>query len=432
MGPTAPTHRNPIHLYRHLLRQTSYLPGPLQPAISLQISKTFRDHATPPLHLEDATGWISARLQAGNEALCTLRAAVGGHSKALREVAYAAFGRIGARREELMKVVATKEPRRPVASNSAELERALQEEKQSQQGTLPSHDQDLTVNRYPWLREWDLPFIMALARSQRLQEGNAAPDAFPKKPISGSLSPEDAVPAENAWGRPLPPRRRAAVLARWWQALASKLAPPVSREEWELLRRLALGMPGDGDLTENGWTLPPRRAAARPVEYGDGDRDRDRDGHSPETAGGRTATGTWNWHSYASKSVRAVERHRSRSRKIYYGDSVVDDSHHPFEMARPPTKVTPLTPRRMRRMWRDVWETTSYVTERQENRGKGTSNKDRKWDFVWGLGRPEVWTAAHNDAIFFEGVDAKGKVMASSSRQRGSRARREDDHSIAR
>lgn len=384
-----------LHMYRQLLREASYLPPPLQPWVSTRMRALFRKHS----HFARDSLRATQHLGHAGRALRNLRAANAGHVKCMRALAMSALGRTGARRRELMsRVVAP-----PVARSSEELEESL--------AAASERKERLPYSRsMPWLQHWNTSLVLALANAQRRQQ-NLAPSSFPSTPISSPTggvlhlnSAAATIAAENSWGRPMPRVRVANATARWWKHIASKIAPPVGRDEWDLLERLATGK-GDGAR----WTPGPRRSVA--VLVG-GAKEEEMEAQNMN----------WDWQAYATLPVQVVERKRSRSQKVRWfgreGDPARDpDDQNPYETAGPSPGMAKLTPRRMQRLWREVWDATPFVVEKARENLTAVSAKAKdggkdSWkmfEVTFGLGRGQLSTANIDEAMF-QGVDAHGKL----------------------
>jgi len=85
----------PRHLYRHILRETSYLPPAIRATITTEISSRFHRHRGNDPHSD------KHRARAAN-VLRKLRAANSGNKKWMEELMMHAFARKGARRRNLM------------------------------------------------------------------------------------------------------------------------------------------------------------------------------------------------------------------------------------------------------------------------------------------------------------------------------------------
>lgn len=299
--------RNGAHLYRHLLREASYLPPACRPYITSRIQAEFANHR------HDAAPKRS--LQRANHELRFLRAANLGDLTRMRRVLMLAFGRAGRRRRQLVEDLRRKEP----PADSAQLEGRLRE-------SPPSRRRD-------WLDKWDTDKMLAFTKSQACQTLRLSP----RPTIStgrAQLDPNAAVPAVNAWGTPPGPRFARAKIRQWWKATVNRILPPVEKGEWELLRALATGAAG------REWDAPPKRAAKTGPE-----------GEAP-----------WQWASYLTAPVRAVERPRSRSLKALYGFEGCDGS----AVDGRATHISTYTRRSWQRLYAQIFRLTSTMEERPQ------------------------------------------------------------------
>ena len=107
---------HPIHLYRHILREITYLPQPVRDATKLSVRARFYQH-------RDTNQFTARRLKRCHNVLRTLRAANCGHRLTYRHVVSRAFGRAGGRRRSLLTAFTKTPPEGP--KNSSELEAQL-------------------------------------------------------------------------------------------------------------------------------------------------------------------------------------------------------------------------------------------------------------------------------------------------------------------
>lgn len=339
-----PKPQTPLHLYRHLLREASYLPPPARPFIDKQIKDRFA-------RARDDTEDRSAKhIREAHHDLRYLRAANAGDMARMRRVLFLAFGRLGRRRRELMSDLVL----RDVPTDTEALEKYAAEAY-----AIASENRKID-----WLDSWDVEKLRRFARSQVEAELNNSP----KPPLTiHQTIPAKAIPAENSWGRPLAPKLYRTKLKKLWKAVADKCMPPLPREEWETLRAIA------EETVQGRWLPPPRRALARIIT---------RDGQ-----GGHK----WNWQAYAVKPVAVVDRLANRRNKLLTG--ALDDN-------TPTSDPQPIgchnyTRRAWRRMMSDVW----HLSATMEKKPSG-----RNWDIAWGgtVFRPPPATATPGAMEFFK------------------------------
>lgn len=353
---------NPLHVYRSLLREVSYLPPVCRARIEPRIHLRFRRHKgdqAPDMRLRQALHGFR-----------NLRAANFGDMDRMRRVMLLTFGRIGWRRHELFADLCR--PEQP--DNSAQLEDHLRE-------THAASPKD-------WLESWDTEKILTFAKSQagRNLRNSPRPSLSLKK-----LDPSKAVPPMNIWGKPFADKPARLKEKKWWKQCANRILPPLPRGEWELLKQLATGEAGSQ------WAIPARRLLAAPVMPS-------LPGASPAADSGIE---TWDWEKYLAGPVRAVERPNSRRFRLASRPFPVP-TNSPFDG--PAIGFHNYTPRFWRRLYGEMWQLSAVMEKRASGQANG-------WDITWGGTplQPLPPTAASFE--FFEGVDSKGALPRRSGDQ---------------
>lgn len=199
---------DPLHLYRALLRQCTYLPDPAARSYMQKCVKArYRDPSRVPLGSQRET---APQLKA-RKALSLLLRANAGHPKPLERILLLTYGRIGKRRHELMRFL--REPNVPTDSNAlAELSLA-------------------ELDKKPGLTEK----MKVMIKSQKAL-GRFGPSDRPK---AKRIQPE--IPEFNSWGRPLPQKRVKNLKRKWYADLLDSIVAPLPEPEWDRLRNLAVG-----------------------------------------------------------------------------------------------------------------------------------------------------------------------------------------------
>ncbi|KAL2193966.1 hypothetical protein P885DRAFT_71765 [Corynascus similis CBS 632.67] len=318
-----PKPETPLHLYRHLLRESSYLPPLARLSADKQIKARFRrdkeDKDKCAKHIRD-----------GLHELRVLRAANAGDMARMRRVLLRAFGRIGRRRRDLVSRLV----QRDTPTNTQELAKYVAE-------MTPLAEKYKT---HDWLDGWDVEKLRTFALSQI----NASLNNSPKMPITiNQITPEKKLPKENSWGRPLPVKLARTKLKNLWKSAADKIMPPLPVEEWKSLQAIVEG------TAQQGWLPSPRRTLARGIS---------------ESAHGSRG---WDWQSYAVKPVAVVDRPANRRNKLLTG--VVDDNT-PTGDPRP-IGCHDYTTRAWRRMFSYIWNLSATMRKRPDGKG---------WDIAWG------------------------------------------------
>lgn len=342
-----PPPRTTLHLYRHLLREATYLPPAVKPFFWDRIRARFRLHRRDPEP--------HARIQKAQKDLRYLRSANAGHLLRMRRVLMMGFGRTGRRRRELINELIQK-------TEAREAEADKRTNSVRPEGNRGSPDEDVFWD--DWLSHWDKAKVLALARAQ------ASVD-LPETPLpTGKITdPHKLVPTENVWGKPLAKKLARSKLRKEYKSLVKRLLPPVEEPEWELLRSLATGQAGPE------YDAPKRRTVA--------------------TSEG-SSQHAWDWKDYVLKPVRAADADRSRQLRSLSGE--VDDTS-PFP--RSAIGVHRFTGRSWRRLYADIWRTTATMKERE--------NK-QSWETKWGKLEVKISGPTAPQAEFFEGIASTGKV----------------------
>ncbi|KAG5979792.1 hypothetical protein E4U55_004750 [Claviceps digitariae] len=373
----------PLQLYRHLLRETSYLPPAIQKTIESTIRKRFRNHRPHGEHTKQ-------RLAKARYSLRTLRAANSGDKKAMQKLLLRGFGRAGNRRRELMAEVV--KPQGP--ANSQALESLLDqtsasgttEQQQCPTAALNTSDQGASMaedsSRKPknsFFERWDRDKLLQLMRSQKQQQSSTKNSTSWPGQLIRKTNPDQQLPKMNAWGKPATAILLRAKLASWWRRNAEKLMPPLGKGEWDLLQRLSKG----GQDTDE-WAVPARRphgltrSASKAVIPSDDQ---------------------WDWVAYASASTARVENPRTRLQRRRTG--LHDSGPYGGRLSR-----NELSSRWLRRAYNRTWQLTPMM-EQEPN--------TLRYIFKWGGTGPEMPSATTSQMHIFEGTDPEGHVSCGES-----------------
>ncbi|KAK4166611.1 hypothetical protein QBC43DRAFT_332333 [Cladorrhinum sp. PSN259] len=334
-----------LQIYRHLLRESSYLPSVVRPFIDKHIKSRFHRTREEPQH-------AASRTKKAQRALRYLRAANAGDTPRMTRVLLYAFGRIGPRRRELLeKVIRIKPP-----SNTEELAAQLQKVKVS----------PLERPR-DWLDNWDTSALQALARSQI----SASPPNQPGPEITTNMiAVKNAASEKNSWGEEWNPRTYRTKLKKFWINVADRILPPLPKTEWDTLELLSRGL-----FQEAGWHVPTRRAVAGGTERK----------YEPE----------WKWQLYATQPVSIVDQDSSRRFKLLTG---AKDENTPTGDPQPLNCHT-YTSRVWRRLLLNIWRLSPTIGE------KMTDNNKKQVELKWGVSKfmpPKAVTAGEME--FFSGL----------------------------
>ncbi|MCJ1443514.1 MAG: hypothetical protein MMC23_004012 [Stictis urceolatum] len=217
-----------LHIYRRLLRETTYLPDPwAREYWRNYITSRFdayhprqNDDSKPkdPLAKEPGRPIHSSQratilLRSSRNFLRTLCRANEGFPSALTVVLRHAYGRTGVRKYQLLQPYLAHDP----PADSASLQDLMTQKVKAENEQGPSVPEGLRV----------------IAVAQKSHNTN-----IPSTPIRRV---DALVPEKNAWGRPMPLCRVRNMRRKHLSELIELVMPPLSRSEWERLRDLALG-----------------------------------------------------------------------------------------------------------------------------------------------------------------------------------------------
>lgn len=219
------------HLFRALLRESSYLPDPIARGyIHDHVVHRFRRYAEKPRSdQQNNILWLSARRKSAVKGLSTLRRANEGYSKPLEKILRLSYGRIGKRRRQLLATMIA--PEVP-ADNLAVV--------------------DLVKGPAMFEDGWQPPaLVVELLKSQ---ESHSGISRLGVRHLVKSFEPP--IPAQDIWRRTVAPSRRRNIRKRWYSNVLNSLYPPLPDAElsileglisgtvpWQPRRRTALGSP---------------------------------------------------------------------------------------------------------------------------------------------------------------------------------------------
>ena len=203
-----------LHLFRALLRQSSYLPDPIAKNYMRQyVVSSYRNYAPkhPKAKVEVPPRRQIRLRRRGRKMLSVLERANQGYTKPLERVLLLSYGRIGKRRRELLQPLVAQ----PIPEDDAAVK------------NLPAKFSD----------QWEPPpTLLALLKNQMKQGPINSAKLRPR-----FKKPHPSIPKENIWGRPTPFRRRKNIRKEWYAKALDSVYPPLPGQEWELLQGLANG-----------------------------------------------------------------------------------------------------------------------------------------------------------------------------------------------
>lgn len=367
---------SPRHLYRHLLREASYLPPICASYVSARIKQQFRAHMLEDLRAQD-------HITKGRRQLRQLQAANSGDRKQMHNVLLRTFGRKGELRRALFSrlvqpgFLASPTPTGPETA-------ALKKKHDPLARVREVYDRARMDTKYKknFLNRWDMVSLQAFMRTQAAQFEATCPRVWCKPPFS-KREPTSGLPKENIWGRPLPLRELRSRLKSWWLSNADKVMPPTGAGEWNTLRSIAVSSE-IGPLLQ----IPPRRPVAVPVASA----------HNEEMP-----KLSWSYlQPYASMPVSRIERERRQGFKTSARGL-------PYEPQ--PTKPKRVSNRRLRRLCGWIFESSPVLTGRP-----GDAIKDR---VKWGQLTPDLPVASPELSSFFQDVEADGGKLTGAHASRG-------------
>ena len=370
---------NVRHVYRHLLREISYLPPPARPWAAKRACDRFRARPLDANKLSERECRLSARrrLLAAHGAISRVRAANSGHAARMVQILFEAFGRRGRRRRELTEELVYKGGKAAkdgIAARLVPLPSVLISQaavaQDGAEGT--SMVRSKSQRRWDWLDKWDTDKLKIYLKSQK-QHAASVSTEWPTKSSYKVTDPASTIPAQNIWQRDWNPKTYKTKLAKSWKRAAEKIQPPLPEREWEMIRRIAL----NEDIPD-AWKMPTRRRLVSSL-FAD---------PSDGAAG-------WKWHDLATEPVRHVERPKAPRNIRLTGET--DNGPYGRQNKGPATDG-----RWVRRIFTTIWQASSTI------------KKDpftAKESIVWGK---KTRTARHATALqseLFEGVDSKGAII---------------------
>ncbi|KAH6661016.1 hypothetical protein BKA67DRAFT_654160 [Truncatella angustata] len=378
-----------LHLYRHILREATYLPPLARPWTFEHVKSRFRhcQHAEHP----------ERYMKVAHRQLRFLRAANAGHVDRMLRICLLATGRIGKRRRQLSGAYLSKSAPEDLtalenghhASNNPM--RALSLAAWGQPAdSKPSNNKPQKHHMPPtaessWMYKWDLEKVRLLAESQYERQESTS-DWVKNNKVRRTVDPRTSVVKENCWGSDLKPTQMTNKLQKHWTSVLASLMPPLPQGEWDALKALA-----SGDAPGTTWTIPPRRPVAVSFKTNN------------SLSAARPGMASWDWEQYATTPIRKLERKNSRRIKALSG-SPKGQSHHD----EPPIGVRAFKPRSLKRgIYSMVWQASPVVKEKPRG-------AKPKWSITWGAPvQPAPSKPRSSDMKVFQGIDNNGKLIIS-------------------
>lgn len=210
--------KNPVHIYRALLRECTYLPDPnSQTFIKGWVSDSFRRYlprdpikkVCKPISITPQRA--STVLRRGRHLMHILRRANEGYTEPFEKVLRWTYARTGKRKRVMIaKLTGDEEPTNEFQESD--------------------HEAPIKFSR-----DWKpSPTIMALLRSQHRHQEHMVWQG-PK------VKPDNRIPAANLWGNPMPECRIRNNQKKWLAKHLNLLQPPLPDEEYKHIKVVARG-----------------------------------------------------------------------------------------------------------------------------------------------------------------------------------------------
>jgi hypothetical protein len=356
-----------LHLYRHILREVSYLPPAFSGSISRLVQSSFHRNAKSDNHIKKRTARARATLR-------TLRAANHGHRASMESLMNKGFARTGKRRRELISQLLVSQGPSDSKALSALLEKQTTDDTSPRESKASSSGADIAASskkpvKHAFLDRWDREKLLRLLKSQQRQQKDSDSHLdWHNKALKGMNERTD-VPVKTIWGKPPSERLVRTKTALWWKRTIGKLLPPLGKGEWDLLRQLS-----EGAQETSEWQIPPRRTPARPILGSELKSDENAE---------------WKWQEYARHPVAFIETPQSVREQQVDGSSEKT----PY-LGR--ARKQQITERWFRRAYNRIWRTTPHVVQNPNT---------LKEDIHWGspITRPIV--ASGRQLEIFEGIE---------------------------
>ncbi|KAL7944271.1 hypothetical protein V8C42DRAFT_353676 [Trichoderma barbatum] len=360
-----PSSPSPVQLYRHLLRECSYLPPAFRAEIASTIQDRFHRHRKYDTRAK-------AHLARAHTALRTLRAANSGEKAAMESLISKGFGRTGSRRRELMAQFVL--PQGP--KDSSALEEALDSASKGSKATKDSPStthtstDGATKAKRAFFEKWDQEKLIKILQSQRQQQRDTKGTAsWPGTPVK-TIDPDQFIPKETIWGKPPVERLKQTKRAHWWRRNADKIMPPLGRGEWEVLKELS-----NRGQERDEWKIPERRPLANSM------------------ATDEMTAQNWNWKGYATNPAAIVEKPKSLKQQRRTGQKESG----PYGVK---DRDRDLSTRWFQRAYTRAWQLTPTMAQ---------DPNTLKYSFTWGSIQSRLPPAAKHQLEIFEGVDENGR-----------------------
>lgn len=349
---------SPIQLYRHMLRECSYLPPAFRSKIEGRVKARFHRHVRDER--------AEKHLRQANSTLRVLRAANHGEQAAMTKLIQHGFGREGFRRRAIMRDFV-----RPQGADDTQcLEEAMNATIENESRSIVPSGKRQKQPKNSFFLRWDEPKLRQILESQKSQEKATQQSTSWRTGIK-SLNSDQYVPQKTIWGTPPVDSLVQSKRARWWRSNAEKIMPPLGRGEWELLGKLAGGAQETGE-----WKVPSRRRPAIPVIEDSNDVQ-----HAQALL------------DYARAKASSIES-RSKVRQVRFSGR---KDCGPYTRGQEDRTISP---RWFKRAYNRTWQTTPTMTQNPNT---------LQYSFTWGAITPKIPEASAQQRAVFAGVNKQGK-----------------------
>ncbi|KAK2594487.1 hypothetical protein QQS21_007768 [Conoideocrella luteorostrata] len=374
-----PRYLRPLHLFRHLLREASYLPPAFRSTVDSTIRTRFHKNRKNGQHTKH-------RLSKAISSLRALRAANSGDKSAMEALIMKGFGRTGSRRRELMtQLVKSQGPDDTHALESMLNQTVRRSEQIKSKAEISSHEQTsqfftgkkARTPKNSFFERWDQSKLLQIIRSQKQQQKDTkGTTSWPGTAVK-STNPDQFIPATNIWGKPPAESLVRTKRAHWWRRSADKIMPPLGKGEWDLLQRLTVGAQESGE-----WCVPQRRACP-----------------ATEPSLQARVSGKWDWETYARIPTSRAEQPRTMSRQRRTGQ--YDTGPYGGRV-----RAKEVSDRWFRRAYNRTWQLTPSIAQ---------DPNTLRYVFAWGSATSNLPSATNSQMDVFEGVDKKGNRIHKTS-----------------
>ena len=231
--------RHWLSLLRQLLREIRLLPDPASRRyLQSYVLSRFRSAADGPSNRH------SANKKHANRGLKDLQKANEGYMPMLLNVLMKTYGRTGRRRRELFAPL--------TIPSDSEIEEIQHHNSTSITSPILKGLPSLRPENEPRIPTMT-PRLIALLNSQKRTMNSTLKKGERIRKL------EPTIAAKNAWERPMPQIRQITGAKKHHKMLLLRALPPLPANEWEHLRRLALGIEKPEDLDSKLWAASERK-----------------------------------------------------------------------------------------------------------------------------------------------------------------------------